>query len=158
MSGIYNTLSSVIPIGGIATLTGNSGGAVGPTAGNIDIVGSGIVSVVGNPGTSTLTISVTGDLDYAVTLTSTTPYVVTATDQVIGMDSTGGAKQVNLPNAPTTGRWITIKDSAGTAATNNITVTTVGGVVLIDAAATFVMNSAYESVTIVFDGTKYLVI
>lgn len=157
MSYIFNppTLSS---LGGIGTLTGNSGGAVGPTAGNISIVGSGIVTVTGNPGTSTLTISVSGDLDYAVTSTSTTPYVVTATDQVIAMDSTGAIKTVQLPNAPSTGRWLTVKDSAGTAAAFNITVTTVGGVVLIDSAATFVMNSAYQSVTVVFDGTKYLVI
>lgn len=41
----------------IDTLTGNSGGAVGPTAGNINIVGAGSISVSGNPGTSTLTIS-----------------------------------------------------------------------------------------------------
>lgn len=56
MSFIYNppTLSS---LGGIGTLTGNSGGAVGPTSGNINIVGSGGITVVGNPGTSTLTIS-----------------------------------------------------------------------------------------------------
>lgn len=60
MSFILNPLNSVIPIGGIATLTGNSGGAVGPTVGNVNIVGSSGVSVVGNPGTSTLTISVTG--------------------------------------------------------------------------------------------------
>lgn len=158
MSYIQNRISSVVPIGGVATLTGNSGGAVSPTAGNINVVGSGIVTVTGNPGTSTLTIAVSGDLDYAVTSTSTTPYVVTATDQVIAMDSTGAIKTVQLPNAPSTGRWITIKDSAGTAAAFNITVTTVGGVVLIDSAATFVMNSAYQSVTVVFDGSKYLVI
>lgn len=44
----------------VQTLTGNSGGAVGPTGNNIDVVGSGGVTVVGNPGTSTLTISVSG--------------------------------------------------------------------------------------------------
>ena len=58
MSFAYGKVNSVIPIGGIATLTGNSGGAVGPTAGNIDIVGSGAAVVTGNPGTSTLTITV----------------------------------------------------------------------------------------------------
>lgn len=44
----------------IDTITGNSGGAVGPTAGNVNIVGSGAITVTGNPGTSTLTISDTG--------------------------------------------------------------------------------------------------
>ena len=42
----------------LISLTGNTGGAVLPSAGNIDIVGIGPVSVTGNPGTSTLTISV----------------------------------------------------------------------------------------------------
>ena len=45
----------------VQTLTGNSGGAVPPTANNINVVGTGAVSVSGNPGTSTLTISVTTD-------------------------------------------------------------------------------------------------
>jgi hypothetical protein len=44
----------------VLTLTGNSGGAVGPTAGNINVVGTGSITVTGNPGTSTLTISDSG--------------------------------------------------------------------------------------------------
>lgn len=60
MSLIMNHATSVIPLGGVATLTGNSGGAVPPTLGNINVLGSGGVTVAGNPGTSTLTISVSG--------------------------------------------------------------------------------------------------
>ncbi len=45
----------------VSTLTGNSGGAVGPASGNINIVGDGVTAtVVGNPGTNTLTISAVG--------------------------------------------------------------------------------------------------
>jgi hypothetical protein len=44
----------------VDTLTGNTGGAVPPTGGNINVVGTGSVSVAGNPGTSTLTISNSG--------------------------------------------------------------------------------------------------
>jgi len=57
MSYIQNRISSVIPIGGVATLTGDSGGAVSPTSGNINILGAGGITVAGNPGTSTLTIT-----------------------------------------------------------------------------------------------------
>lgn len=156
MSFVYKNLTSVVPIGGLATLTGNTGGAISPTAGNINILGSGIISVSGAG--STLTISASGDLDYAVTLTSTTPYVVTASDQVVGIDCSAAIKTVQLPNAPTTGRWITIKDYTGSSAAFNITVTTVGGVVLIDGAASYTMNSAYQSVTVVFNGTSYMII
>jgi len=47
--------------GAILTLTGNSGGAVSPLLGNINVVGDGTtINVVGNPGTHTLTISTVG--------------------------------------------------------------------------------------------------
>lgn len=45
----------------VQTLTGNTGSAVPPTANNINVVGTGAVNVAGNPGTSTLTISVATD-------------------------------------------------------------------------------------------------
>ena len=50
----------IIPPGTVVeTLTGNSGGAVGPNgASNINVIGDGTtIDVVGNPGTNTLTIS-----------------------------------------------------------------------------------------------------
>lgn len=43
------------------TLTGNTGGPVSPTAGNINVVGDAVtIAIAGNPGTSTLTASTTG--------------------------------------------------------------------------------------------------
>ncbi len=48
-------------MGPIVELTGNSGGPVMPDGGgNINIVGSGDITVTGNPGTNTLTISDSG--------------------------------------------------------------------------------------------------
>jgi hypothetical protein len=59
-SGIY-TSSGGVPVGSILTLTGNTGGPVGPdVSGNINLVGAGVISVTGNPGTDTLTISISG--------------------------------------------------------------------------------------------------
>lgn len=43
----------------VETLTGNSGGAVPPTANNINILGGTGINIVGNPGTSTLTVTAT---------------------------------------------------------------------------------------------------
>lgn len=52
----------------IETLTGNSGGAVGPTGGNINVVGDGTtITIAGNPGTSTLTASFIGTTDITIT-------------------------------------------------------------------------------------------
>jgi len=48
------------PAGFVQTLTGNVGGPVPPSLGNINIVGSGDITVTGNPGTNTLTISDSG--------------------------------------------------------------------------------------------------
>jgi hypothetical protein len=42
----------------VQTLTGDSGGAIPPSANNINILGGSGVNVVGTPGTSTLTINV----------------------------------------------------------------------------------------------------
>jgi hypothetical protein len=47
--------------GTIDSLTGNSGGAVGPSSGNINVIGdTTTIDVVGDPGTNTLTISAVG--------------------------------------------------------------------------------------------------
>jgi len=47
--------------GTVETLTGNSGGPVSPTGNNINVVGDGTtINIVGNPGTSTLTVSAIG--------------------------------------------------------------------------------------------------
>ena len=60
MSQIYKPLSATPPPPGfLETLTGNSGGPVGPDASdNINVIGDGTtINVTGNPGTNTLTIS-----------------------------------------------------------------------------------------------------
>jgi len=58
-SGSFNTGSSgLVPV---QTVTGNAGGPVSPNGiGNLNIVGSGSVTVTGNPGINTLTISNSG--------------------------------------------------------------------------------------------------
>lgn len=111
------------------------------------------VSITNGAGSITIGASGTSTLNY--TNVNTSPYVVTATDTYLGVDSSGGAIQINLPNAPAIGRVFYIKDRTATADTNNITVTTVGGVVNIDGATTFVMNTEYESINVLFDGTTY---
>lgn len=59
-SGVLSIKSGTGP--DVETLTGNSGGAVGPDGSfNINVVGSGSLVVTGNPGTNTLTISDSGE-------------------------------------------------------------------------------------------------
>lgn len=62
----YVTFNQSAVTGVIDTITGNTGGAVGPGAGhNIDFVGSGYIAIAGNPATNTLTVSFTGPLAVA---------------------------------------------------------------------------------------------
>ena len=261
MSQIINLLGTGTG-GPVMTLTGNSGGAVGPDGGgNINVIGTGSITVTDNPGTHTLTIAdsysgltfdgdsgtatpsagvitmagghnittsaavhtvtynVSGTTNHSLLLGNATgsinnlgvatsgylpigstgadpvlapltaganititngagsitiaansgsetvaytgvnhaasPYTVLAADYYISADVTAGVISILLPNAPATGRTFIVKDKVGLAATSNITVTTVGGAVNIDGATTFVMNTAYQSCELIFNGTSY---
>jgi hypothetical protein len=83
------------------------------------------------------------------------PYTVLAADEFLAVQSSGGAITIKLPNAPTTGRVIYIKDSNGAANANPISVTTVGGTVTIDGSTTYTINTNYGSISVLFDGSNY---
>lgn len=212
--------SGFVPVGTfIETITGNTGGPVGPDgAGNITLVGdvANNISVAGNAGANMLDIVITGTTFHSLlvgnssgslanlgvatngqlpigstgadpvlatltagtgvsiangvgsitisssgttTLTytdvSSSPYVVLATDQYLSVDCSGGPITLQFPNAATTGRTYVVKDRTGSANTNNITITTVGGVVNIDGAASYVMNTQYSSVQLMGNSVSY---
>lgn len=94
----------------------------------------------------------------AYTPTAASPYVVLDADYTIGVDCSLAIKTVHLPNAPATGQIWRIKDVTGNSAIFNITITTPGGVVLIDDAATYVLNVAYACVCLQFTGTKFILL
>ena len=149
IAGIYG-----VNVGSVASVTSViSGGQLGST---VITAGTGI-SVT--PGANTITIAATGTttLHYTSVNHAASPYTVLAADDFIGVDSSGGVVSILLPNAPATGRVYTIKDSTGSAATNNITVTTVGGAVNIDGATSFVLNTNYEAIDVLFDGSTFQV-
>lgn len=114
--------------------------------------GSGIVVT---PGANTITISSSGITPANYTNVNTSPYVVLVTDEYLSVDSSGGPITIQLPNAATLSQVFIIKDRTGSAATNNITVTTVGGLVNIDGATSFVMNTAYQAINVIGNGSTY---
>jgi hypothetical protein len=85
------------------------------------------------------------------------PYTVLSTDYIVEVN-TGSAYTIRLPNAPTAGTEYVIKDVTGTAAANNITLTTVGGAVTIDGVTSVAINTNYASVRVYFNGTSYFLI
>jgi len=116
---------------------------------------TGGAGIVVTPGANTITISSSGTTPSNYTNVNTSPYVVLGTDEYLSVDSSGGPITIQLPNVATLSRVFTIKDRTGSAATNNITVTTVGGAVNIDGATTFVMNTAYESINVIGNSSTY---
>jgi len=84
----------------IQSLTGDTGGAVGPTAGNINIVGADGLVVSGNPGTSTLTIE---GVSYVTDAGTATPTAIGGLNVLGGTNiNTAGAANnvtVNLDNS-----------------------------------------------------------
>lgn len=84
-----------------------------------------------------------------------TPFTATTGNTFISVDTSTLAITVRLPNAPRSGQVYLIKDGTGNAAANNITLTTVGGVVTIDGATSVVMGINYESLSVIFNGTSY---
>jgi hypothetical protein len=73
----------------IETLTGDSGGAVGPNgAGNINMVGGSNITTVGTPGTNTLTINLDDDITIDSLATSNTSAGLTISDASIVVDGT----------------------------------------------------------------------
>jgi hypothetical protein len=97
----------------IMSLTGNSGGPVFPTANNEFIVGTGAVTVTGNPGTSTLTISVAGEgFTWNVVTSATNPNQLAAQN---GYISNGGTQVVYvLPLAPAIGDTFEVVSNSAT--------------------------------------------
>jgi hypothetical protein len=113
----------------VETLTGNTGGAVGPTGNNINVVGAGQVYVTGDPGDSTLTI------------TSQFPY----TDESAGFSALSnngyfvtGTTTATLPPSPAQGDRIefivydsfplTVQANTGQAITIGVDTSVTGGV------------------------------
>jgi len=122
-------------------------GIVGVTTTNTE--GVTINTSTGQLGSRSLTVLP----NYSVV--NATPYVVGATVYYMTVDTSTFAITIQLPDAPTQYRTFVIKDSAGNAAALNITVTTVSGVLNIDAAPTFIMNSNYQSIQLVYSGFGY---
>lgn len=140
--------------GGVLTLTGDSGGAISPVLGNINVFGG--KNIVTSGAGNTLTVAETNYVlanNYSVA--NATPFVVPADAYYITVDTTTFAITIRLPDAPRLYQIFIIKDSGGQASIRNVTVTTVSGVKNIDAAPTFVMNTDYESINVLYDGFGY---
>jgi hypothetical protein len=83
------------------------------------------------------------------------PYTTIPQDAAILVDTSSARTIVPLAS-PATGQRHIIKDSVGSAAANNITVTPSGK--NIDGAASSAININYGSITIVYNGSEWSIV
>jgi trimeric autotransporter adhesin len=89
-----------------------------------------------------------------VTTPGSYPYTTLITDHFIKVD-TSSARTIIPMASPLTGTTYIIKDTVGSAAANNITITPSGK--NIDGAASYTLGSNYASVIIVYNGSEWSV-
>jgi hypothetical protein len=98
---------------------------------------------------------VNGGMRHTVrSISGATTLDTTTTDYIVLANSSSAGFTITLP-AATSGRKLVIKDSGGSAQTNNITISPASGT--IDGASTFVLNNNYQSVDLVSDGINWWV-
>jgi len=123
------------------------------------LAGAGItVTPTTGTGAEVVTISSSGIPIVAIRNAITTPVtVVAATDDVVSIQVPGPvAVAVTLP-AGVLGQSFTIKDGLGLASVATpITITPTAGT--IDGAATAVVNVPFGSLTVVYNGTQWLIL
>jgi hypothetical protein len=105
-------------------------------------------------------IVVEGGMRMRVTEVTAATYDLASNDYILDVTytATGAVTSLTIPTAQTVaGRIIVIKDSAGNAGTNNITVDTEGGQ-NIDGSATAIISGDYDSITLYCDGNNWFII
>lgn len=142
---IVGNMGVLANIGGNGNDIINIGGGIGPP-GPVGPVGpQGPIGPAGPPGTPGLV---------PVTIVTTTPFTPALTDYLLDVN-VAAPSSVVLPVSPV-GTVFIVKDISGNASINNITVTGTG--VLIDGAASALINTDYGSITLVYNGTEWNIV
>jgi len=139
MSGTTTTGGSVKIRSGTGT---SADGYVSTFAGNLEIHRFG----------SSKSIYLAGQR-VRLTAVNSSPYTVLIADMNLMVDTTA-ARTINLPTSPVSGDSYRIKDSTGTAATNNITVQ--GNSNNIEGSASNIINTNFGRILVVYNGTQWV--
>jgi hypothetical protein len=126
---------SATPLGGIININGGKGITTSASSNNITIASTGLY--------------------FTYVDVTMSPYTVLFDDVYLSVDTSGGPVTILFPDAAYTGEPYIVKDRTGNASTNHITITTVSGTDTFDGVTSFVMDTAYQSISFVGNGTSY---
>lgn len=150
-AGVIAAVSSIPPQ--VPTSFPTNSGTATPSGNVLNVLG--IANVFTSAPGSSNTIDIQANIFHYTNVThAMSPYTVLSTDYYISVDCSAGTVTLRFPNTPfiTNQTWV-IKDRTGSASTNNISVTTVGGAVTIDGATTYTLNSNYSSIQLLGNST-----
>lgn len=136
---------------GAGTITAKDEGSNITTAvSSIDFVGAGVTATNSS---NNVTVTIPGGINYSRTAVTSTITASTSA-RIMGV-SASSALQIRLPAASgySAGQFFTIKDEAGNADTNNITILTTGGET-IDGSTSIILESPHGAVNIYCDGSS----
>ena len=149
--------------GALLLKSGNADGA-GGTSGNVTlqtgtgtIAGSVLFMLGGNFVASFDQSKFTLLQGRRVKVTQTTiTYNVLVTDEYISVGTLSAPITIVMPSSSSTGDIYTIKDANGSATIHNITIS--GNGYSIDNSANYILSSNYAKVTLIYNGSKWLVV
>jgi hypothetical protein len=138
--------------GAAETLTGNSGGAVSPTGSNINTVGTGSITIVGNPGTSTLATQLTGLTNHNVLVGAGTATITNVPPSTAGfvLTSNGASTDPSFQAAAVSG-IVTIDGDSGSVTGTTIHLLAHTGSANAGSSVSFTAASATEMDLVVSD-------
>jgi len=136
---------------GAGTITAKDEGSNITTAvSSIDFVGSGVTATNSS---NNVTVTIPGGINYSRTAVTATITASTSA-RILGV-SASAAIEIRLPAASgySAGQFFTIKDEAGNANANNITILTTGAET-IDGSTSIILESPHAAVNIYCDGSS----
>ena len=145
-------LSSSIGSGGGSAITvKDEGSSLSTAAVSFDFVGAGVTAT--KPSGENITVTIPGGAGFSRTAVTST--ITASTSAKIMGVSASAALEIRLPAASgySAGQFFTVKDEAGNANTNNITILTTGAET-IDGRTSIILESPHAAVNIYSDGTS----
>jgi hypothetical protein len=133
-----------------STIVKDEGSNITTAVSSFDFVGAGVTATNSS---NNVTVTIPGGIDYGRTAVTST-ITASVANRILGV-SASAALEIRLPAAAgySAGQYLTIKDEAGNANTNNITIKTSNSET-IDGQSEITLESPYAAVNLYCDGSE----